>query len=54
MATACPEVFIITLEADPAHMVVVTNMLACAGLAHAVEVWTGHTKDLLHRLHVRY
>ena len=29
-------------------------MIAFAGLAHVVDVWTGQSKDLLHRLHLRY
>eukprot|EP00747_Dinoflagellata_sp_TGD_P143649 gnl/TRDRNA2_/TRDRNA2_176417_c6_seq5.p1 gnl/TRDRNA2_/TRDRNA2_176417_c6~~gnl/TRDRNA2_/TRDRNA2_176417_c6_seq5.p1 ORF type:complete len:302 (-),score=33.33 gnl/TRDRNA2_/TRDRNA2_176417_c6_seq5:112-1017(-) len=54
MAMACPDAHIVTLEADPAHMIIARNMLAFAGLSDRVDVWTGHSKDLLHRLHLRY
>ena len=46
MAMACPGVCIITLEVDPAHMVIARNMLAFAGLAHMIVVWTGHSRGL--------
>ena len=48
MAKACPGVGIITLELDPAHIVVARHMFAIAGLAHVINVWTGHSEDLLH------
>ena len=35
-------------------MVIAGNMLAFAGLAQVVDVWTGHSKDVLHRVHWRY
>ena len=54
MAMACPGVCIITLEVDPAHMVIARNLFVFAGLAHVVDVWTGHSKDLLHRIHLRH
>lgn len=54
MSMVCPDVCIITLEADPAHMVIARNVLAFTGLANLVYVWTGHSKDLLHQLHLRY
>ncbi|CAE8614211.1 unnamed protein product [Polarella glacialis] len=39
-----------SLEADPVHMVVARNILAASGkAAAAVQVWTGHRKDLLPR-----
>ncbi|CAE8595009.1 unnamed protein product, partial [Polarella glacialis] len=38
---------VLTLEADAAHAVVAQNLIAFAGLSHAVEVLTGHSEDLL-------
>ncbi|CAE8623136.1 unnamed protein product, partial [Polarella glacialis] len=49
MAMRLPGVKISTLELDPMHMVVARNMHAFAGLADRIEVWTGHSKDLLTR-----
>ena len=46
MAMACPGVGIITLEVDPAHMVIAINMLTIAGLAHMIVVWTSHSRGL--------
>merc|ERR1719433_2214747 len=54
MALAFPGARIVTLEVDPAHMVIARNMIAFAGLAHMIDVWTGHSKDLLPRLPGRY
>jgi len=54
MALAKPDTRIVTLEVDPAHMVIARNVVAFAGLAHCIDVWTGHSKDLLHRLPARY
>ena len=53
IAMACPGVRIVTLEVDPVNMVIAGNILAFAGLAHVVDARTGHSKDLLHRLHLR-
>merc|ERR1711904_555726 len=54
MAMACPGVRIITLEADPAHMVIARNVIAFAGLAQVADARTGHSKDLLHRANLNY
>ncbi|CAE8708402.1 unnamed protein product [Polarella glacialis] len=54
MALALPGARIVTLEVDPAHVVIARNMVAFAGLAHMIDVWTGHSKDLLPRLPARY
>lgn len=54
MATARPGTRIVTLEVDPAHMVIARNIVAYAGLGHMIDVWTGHSKDVLHRLPARY
>lgn len=53
-AIACPGVRIITLEADPAHMIIARNVIAFAGLDEVIDVWTGHSKDILHRIHHSY
>lgn len=50
MVLACPHVFIVTLERDPAHVIIARNMIAFAGLARVVDVNTGHSRDLLPRL----
>jgi len=54
MSLAKPGARVVTLEVDPAHMVIARNIVAYAGLAHMIDVWTGHSKDLLHRLQARY
>jgi len=54
MSLALPGVRIVTLEVDPAHMVIARNVVAFAGRAHMIDVWTGHSKDLLPRLPARY
>eukprot|EP00929_Paragymnodinium_shiwhaense_P078497 TRINITY_DN40702_c0_g1_i1.p1 TRINITY_DN40702_c0_g1~~TRINITY_DN40702_c0_g1_i1.p1 ORF type:complete len:606 (+),score=72.78 TRINITY_DN40702_c0_g1_i1:50-1867(+) len=45
---------VISLEVDPVHVVVARNVVALAGRASKVDVWTGHSKDLLSRLPHRY
>ena len=50
MVVACPGVHVTTLEVDPVHMVIARNIIAFAGVAHAVDVWTGHSQDLVPRL----
>lgn len=54
MAMAIPDVRIVTLEVDPAHVVIARNVIAFAGMAHRIDVWTGHSKDLLTRIPDRY
>lgn len=54
MSMAKPGARVVTLEVDPAHMVIARNIVAYAGRAHLIDVWTGHSKDLLHRLQARY
>eukprot|EP00929_Paragymnodinium_shiwhaense_P072532 TRINITY_DN36819_c0_g1_i1.p1 TRINITY_DN36819_c0_g1~~TRINITY_DN36819_c0_g1_i1.p1 ORF type:complete len:383 (-),score=79.46 TRINITY_DN36819_c0_g1_i1:424-1572(-) len=54
MALARPNTRIVTLEVDPAHMVIARNVVAFAGLTHIIDVWTGHSKDILHRLPKQY
>eukprot|EP00747_Dinoflagellata_sp_TGD_P095470 gnl/TRDRNA2_/TRDRNA2_166478_c2_seq3.p1 gnl/TRDRNA2_/TRDRNA2_166478_c2~~gnl/TRDRNA2_/TRDRNA2_166478_c2_seq3.p1 ORF type:complete len:445 (-),score=59.94 gnl/TRDRNA2_/TRDRNA2_166478_c2_seq3:34-1368(-) len=50
LATACPGTSVVTLEADPAHVIIARNILAFAGLTDVVDVWTGHSKEILSRL----
>eukprot|EP00929_Paragymnodinium_shiwhaense_P074688 TRINITY_DN38231_c0_g3_i1.p1 TRINITY_DN38231_c0_g3~~TRINITY_DN38231_c0_g3_i1.p1 ORF type:complete len:953 (+),score=174.36 TRINITY_DN38231_c0_g3_i1:125-2983(+) len=50
MAQAVPDVRITSLEVDPVHCVIARNILAYAGLDGVVDVWTGHSKDLVCRL----
>lgn len=54
MAMAVPNTRVVTLEVDPAHVVIARNMVAFAGMAHLIDVWTGHSKDLLTRIPDRY
>lgn len=30
-------------KVDPAHMVIARNMVAYAGMAHMIDIWTGHS-----------
>lgn len=54
LAAALPGVRVATLEANPVHVVIARSILAHAGLGGAVDVWTGHSQDLLPRLVDRY
>merc|ERR1719217_367437 len=54
MAIACPGTRVVSVEADPAHMIIARNIVAFAGLSDTIDVWTGHSKDLLYRIHLRY
>ncbi|CAJ1428059.1 unnamed protein product [Effrenium voratum] len=54
MALAVPGKRVVSLEVDPAHMVIARNMVAYAGMAHMIDVWTGHSKDVLPRLPQKY
>lgn len=38
---------VVTLEVDAAHALIARSLLAYAGLAHRVEVLTGHSEDVL-------
>merc|ERR1712083_1052092 len=51
---ARPDTRIVTLEVDPVYMIIARNVVAYAGLAHNIDVWMGHSKDVLHRLPARY
>eukprot|EP00435_Cladocopium_sp_Y103_P056072 s735_g18.t2 len=54
MAMAAPNCRVVSLEVDPAHMVIARNMVAYAGMAHMIDIWTGHSKDVLPRLPNKY
>jgi catechol O-methyltransferase len=54
MSLARPDTRIVTLEVDPVDMIIARNVVAYAGLAHNIDVWMGHSKDVLHRLPARY
>eukprot|EP00434_Breviolum_minutum_P029186 symbB.v1.2.025816.t1/scaffold2532.1/size76761/2 len=54
MAMAVPHCRVVSLEVDPAHMVIARNMVAYAGMAHMIDIWTGHSKDVLPRLPNKY
>merc|ERR1711939_1199319 len=38
---------VVSLEVDAAHTAIAENLLVFAGLAHVVEVLTGHSEDVL-------
>eukprot|EP00427_Karlodinium_veneficum_P017201 CAMPEP_0169125178 /NCGR_PEP_ID=MMETSP1015-20121227/34736_1 /TAXON_ID=342587 /ORGANISM="Karlodinium micrum, Strain CCMP2283" /LENGTH=363 /DNA_ID=CAMNT_0009188677 /DNA_START=211 /DNA_END=1300 /DNA_ORIENTATION=- len=54
MALAKPGTRIVTLEVDPAHMIIARNVVAFAGMSHIIDVWTGHSKDLIPKLPATY
>jgi len=54
MALAKPGARIVSLEVDPAHLVIARNGVAFAGMSHSIDTWTGHSKDLLPRLSETY
>ncbi|CAE8646694.1 unnamed protein product [Polarella glacialis] len=50
LAAALPGVRVTTLELDPVLVAIARALIAFAGLAFAVDVWTGHSKLVLPRL----
>ncbi|CAL1144507.1 unnamed protein product [Cladocopium goreaui] len=54
MALALPGVHIASMEVDPVHMIIARNVVLHGGLAGTIDVWTGHSKDLLPRILKRY
>lgn len=54
MAMAVPGIHIASLEVDPVHVVVARNVIKHGGLEDTIDVWTGHSKDLLQRILTRY
>lgn len=54
MTMAVPGVQISTLEVDPVHVVIARSVINFGGLTKWIDVWTGHSKDILPRLRMRY
>ncbi|CAK0789722.1 unnamed protein product [Prorocentrum cordatum] len=54
MAAAAPKGHICTLEVDPVHVIVARNVHLFGGISDRVDVWTGHSKDLVARIEGRY
>lgn len=54
MTLAVPNVHINTLEVDPVHVIVARNVIEFGGLTEHIDVWTGHSKDLIPRLAGRF
>jgi len=50
LAAAGPDARVVTFEADPGAVMVARNIVEFAGLAHAVDVRTGHSEDTLPEL----
>jgi len=53
LAISQPDRRIITIEVDAVHAIVAQCLIMHAGLAHRIDVWTGHSKDILPRLQQR-
>jgi len=49
-ASALPGVRIISLEVDPVHAIIARTLVAFAGLAHCIDIWVGHSEDVLAQL----
>eukprot|EP00747_Dinoflagellata_sp_TGD_P125647 gnl/TRDRNA2_/TRDRNA2_174188_c3_seq1.p1 gnl/TRDRNA2_/TRDRNA2_174188_c3~~gnl/TRDRNA2_/TRDRNA2_174188_c3_seq1.p1 ORF type:complete len:492 (+),score=81.51 gnl/TRDRNA2_/TRDRNA2_174188_c3_seq1:267-1742(+) len=54
LASTRPGVRIVTLEVDPLNVAIARNLIAFAGYSHLIDVWTGHSEDLLPRVSARY
>lgn len=51
LAMAVPGVQVVTIDVDPAHVLIARNVIAFAGFEPpAISVWTGHSSSLLPRL----
>merc|ERR1712151_477929 len=44
---------VISMEVDPFHAVIARNTIEWAGLSDYIEVWVGHSENLIPRLHER-
>lgn len=53
-ATAEPQRRVVSLEVQPEHALVAQNLAMHAGCAHQIDVWTGHSSDVLARLPALY
>eukprot|EP00747_Dinoflagellata_sp_TGD_P103348 gnl/TRDRNA2_/TRDRNA2_168929_c0_seq1.p1 gnl/TRDRNA2_/TRDRNA2_168929_c0~~gnl/TRDRNA2_/TRDRNA2_168929_c0_seq1.p1 ORF type:complete len:376 (+),score=65.07 gnl/TRDRNA2_/TRDRNA2_168929_c0_seq1:32-1129(+) len=47
LATAADGCTVVTLEAEPARVVIARSIIEFAGLSHAITVCTGHSQDVL-------
>ncbi|CAJ1417004.1 unnamed protein product [Effrenium voratum] len=54
LAAARPDMKVVSLEMDPIHAVLARRLVAFAGLAESIQVWTGHSRDLLPYLAEKY
>lgn len=45
---------IISMEVDPYHAAIARNTIEWAGLTDVIEVWCGHSENLIHRLRRRF
>jgi len=54
MSIALPGVHIASLEVDPVHVVIARNVHLVAGLQGTIDVWTGHSKEVVPRMLSRY
>ncbi|CAE7732023.1 comta [Symbiodinium microadriaticum] len=52
IATASPNIRVVTLEADPVHAVIARAVIAFAGLSS--RVWTGHSREVLPYMQGKY
>ncbi|CAE8646069.1 unnamed protein product, partial [Polarella glacialis] len=53
LAAVLPGIRVTTLELDPVLVAIARSLVAFAGLAAAIDVWTGHSRLLIPRLHSR-
>eukprot|EP00931_Biecheleriopsis_adriatica_P085933 TRINITY_DN6069_c0_g1_i3.p1 TRINITY_DN6069_c0_g1~~TRINITY_DN6069_c0_g1_i3.p1 ORF type:complete len:984 (+),score=175.51 TRINITY_DN6069_c0_g1_i3:75-2954(+) len=44
---------VISMEVDPYHVAIARNTIEWAGLSDSIEVWAGHSENLIPRLHER-
>eukprot|EP00931_Biecheleriopsis_adriatica_P124187 TRINITY_DN9929_c1_g1_i1.p1 TRINITY_DN9929_c1_g1~~TRINITY_DN9929_c1_g1_i1.p1 ORF type:complete len:830 (+),score=177.74 TRINITY_DN9929_c1_g1_i1:144-2492(+) len=55
LAAALPATQVITMDVDPAHVLITRNIVAFAGLTpRSVTVWTGYSRELLPRIRQRF
>eukprot|EP00933_Yihiella_yeosuensis_P038084 TRINITY_DN3204_c0_g1_i1.p1 TRINITY_DN3204_c0_g1~~TRINITY_DN3204_c0_g1_i1.p1 ORF type:complete len:679 (+),score=130.26 TRINITY_DN3204_c0_g1_i1:890-2926(+) len=53
-AMSRPESLVVTVEVEPEHAIVAQCLAAHAGVGHQVDVWIGHSRDVLSSLRDRY
>merc|ERR1740121_3124434 len=44
---------VISMEVDPYHAIIARNTIEWAGLSDCIEIWVGHSENLIPRLHER-